>query len=409
MPPDDYSISQVPGVACPGGPSATPPGFAAGTVTHLAGPTSPFVLNLSRERGSPEIGSIDLTTPPGPSASFAGVGTLRRGRACRGLAALPREQPGRRHRRRRRVPSRFGWAATSTGPVPTTARRSLLAAIPTRVGPFDLGPVLLRIAVFVDPATAQLRLLSEPLPRILSGVPVDLHSLDISLDRPGFIRNPTSEMTVSGSIASPGRRAKRGPQPSTGQRMRRAELQAQNLPPPPREPGPQWPPGAARRPTRKAGEAGIAAASFTLWPRELFSISTTCAPSAPANWPPICPAGSELGSARLWSPALDGPLRGPVYLRKPAPRLPDLLADLRGVHLLLHGHTAAPGRRLGPASALSRTSRSAEPVFTLDGGHRGIFANNEALRERPRRVKVTMGAQDGKRRGLRPCLLGPSC
>ena len=64
--------------------------------------------------------------------------------------------------------------------------------VPALAGPFDLGTLASRISVDVDPETAQLHLRSDPLPTILSGVPIDLRSFRLDLDRPGLIHNPTS-------------------------------------------------------------------------------------------------------------------------------------------------------------------------------------------------------------------------
>jgi len=49
-----------------------------------------------------------------------------------------------------------------------------------------------RAAAFVNPATAQITTVSDPMPSILEGIPLRLRSILVNLDRPGFARNPTN-------------------------------------------------------------------------------------------------------------------------------------------------------------------------------------------------------------------------
>src|SRR5262249_15240385 len=71
-------------------------------------------------------------------------------------------------------------------------------------GPFDLGTVVIRSPLYIDPETAQGRAVSDPLPQILDGIPLDLRAATIRIDRPSFIRNPTScdPLAFSGAATS---------------------------------------------------------------------------------------------------------------------------------------------------------------------------------------------------------------
>ena len=83
--------------------------------------------------------------------------------------------------------------ARSTSPVPTRARRSSLAVVtPAVSGPYDLGNVVVRAALHVDPTDAQITAVSDPLPQILEGIPLRLRSIQVNLDRPDFTLNPTN-------------------------------------------------------------------------------------------------------------------------------------------------------------------------------------------------------------------------
>ena len=63
---------------------------------------------------------------------------------------------------------------------------------PAVSGPYDLGNVVVRAALQVNPETAQVTAVSDPLPQILEGIPLRLRSILVNLDRPNFTLNPTN-------------------------------------------------------------------------------------------------------------------------------------------------------------------------------------------------------------------------
>ena len=71
-------------------------------------------------------------------------------------------------------------------------------------GPFNLGTVVVRASIAVDPHTAQLTITTDPLPSILDGIPTDLRTINAVVDRPDFIFNPTncSPQAFSGTATS---------------------------------------------------------------------------------------------------------------------------------------------------------------------------------------------------------------
>ena len=72
--------------------------------------------------------------------------------------------------------------------------------MPAVAGPFDLGNVVVRSALFVDKHTATVRVVSDPLPTILQGIPLDVRDVRVDVDKPDFFLNPTScaEKTITG-------------------------------------------------------------------------------------------------------------------------------------------------------------------------------------------------------------------
>lgn len=394
--------------------SAFHPILSAGTTSNAAGSAAPFVLDLSGAAAGPNPAAVDLALPPGLSADLASVPACPESVA--GVADCPPS-------------SRLGTARIAVGPGPEPlwipeagrdpsgvylagpyrgAPYSLLVAVPAQAGPFDLGTVVLRAPIRIDPRTAIVSLGFDALPQILDGVPIEYRHIRLLLDRPGFIRNPTScdptEISAT-AISVDGVRA------GLTSRFQAADCAA--LPFKPRL-ALHLSGGLARNghPSLRAvvrsrsGEAGIAAASFTLPAGELLDLRHLRSLCARDLSPERCPAGSRLGHIRIWSPLLAAPLQGPLYLRAPSRHLPDLIADLRsgGVHIVLHGRTGAAGGRLRVRFAALPDVPLSKAVIAFAGGRRGILVNSEALCGRHQRASASLRAHSGKSRLLRPRL-----
>ena len=74
----------------------------------------------------------------------------------------------------------------------------LSIVVPAVAGPFNLGNVVVRAAIHVDPHTAQITVVSDPLPTILQGIPLQVRKVNVTIDRPGFMFNPTNCEPLSG-------------------------------------------------------------------------------------------------------------------------------------------------------------------------------------------------------------------
>ena len=64
--------------------------------------------------------------------------------------------------------------------------------MPTKAGPFNLGNVVVRAQITINPETAALSVTSDPFPTILDGIPLRLRTANVTIDRPNFIFNPTN-------------------------------------------------------------------------------------------------------------------------------------------------------------------------------------------------------------------------
>ena len=184
------------------------PGFSAGTTGTEAGSPTTFTLSFSREDGEQDLGAVAVSTPPGL------VGLLSHVQRC----AEPQAQLGQCG-----AASEIGAASVAAGAGPEPywlsghvyltgpyagAPFGLSIVVPAIAGPFNLGEIVVRATIAVNPTTAALTITSDPLPQSADGVPLRLKTVNITIDRPDFMINPTSceAQAVAGTItgSSPG-------------------------------------------------------------------------------------------------------------------------------------------------------------------------------------------------------------
>jgi hypothetical protein len=424
--PSTYTVRAGPeGGPCPDPRAASfRPRLLAGTLDNAAGRYSTLYARITRGDSDPELSGFSLTLPAGLGARLAGVAycgatdlAFAAGKTASGEAAEPSCPAASRIGSSRigagvgPLPSYLPGSVYLAGPY-QGAPFSVAAVTPAALGPLDLGTVVLRFPLGIDPDTGRLTIDSgggTPLPRIVSGIPLNLRDLRLNLDRPRFILNPTScePLSFGGTAAPPG-----GGEVPLSSRFQAADCAA--LPFRPRL-GLSLSGGLGRNAhprvevelTQRPGGANLAAAAFTLPAGELLDtrrIGALCA-DEPATGG--CPAASRLGHAVIRSPLLSQPLRGPVFLRAPSHRYPDLLAVLHSgqLSLRLHGTVgAAPGGRLRlrleriPDLPVSRSTLS------FAAGRRGIFVNSASLCGRSLHADAQLTAHNGRHLSLRPAL-----
>ena len=411
---------------CAGSEGAAPKqvSFSAGTLEPTAGIYSPFQLRLARQDGTQALTGIDTTLPKGLIAKLAGVPY------CSDAAlATAASKSGRDEQANPSCPSasRVGSVNVGAGAGPTPfyaqgdaylagpykgAPLSLAVITPAVAGPFDLGDVVVRNALYVDPESTQVRAVSDPLPTILQGIPLDLRSIVVNLDRASFTRNPTNcnPLDVTGSAATlPGQST------SLLDRFQVGDCGALKF-------GPKLSltlKGGTKRSdhpalkavlTARAGESNLADAAVTL-PRSEFlenaHIRTVCTRvqfNADA-----CPAKSIYGKARAFTPLLDKPLEGPVYMRSSDNKLPDLVADLRGqIRVVLVGRIDSQNRGLRNTFESIPDAPFSKFVLEMQGGNKGLLVNNRNLCKSANLATVQFDGQSGKTADSRP-VVGNSC
>ena len=101
-----------------------------------------------------------------------------------------------------RLATRSTRSARCTWPGPFKgAPLSLVAITPALAGPYDYGVVVVRVALHVDPLTAQVSAVSDTVPSIIGGIPIRMRSIQVNIDRPNFTINPTNCSPVLGRLA----------------------------------------------------------------------------------------------------------------------------------------------------------------------------------------------------------------
>ncbi len=402
---------------CSSSPATRPfaPSFEAGTTGTTAGAYSPLVVKASRKDGEQELTSLDFTLPKGLIGKLAGIPY------CSDAAiAAASSKSGKQEVANPSCPatSRLGSVDTSAGfgsePFHVGgsvylagpykgAPVSAVVVTPALAGPFDLGNVVIRSPLYINPETAQLTVKSDPIPTILKGIPLKIRSVAINVDRPGFMLNPTScePMTASasigggsGAVATPSNRFQVG----GCDKLKFAPKLKLSLK------------GGTRRNshpaltavlTQPAGQANIGRVSVALPHSEFLEqshIRTICTRvQFAANQ---CPAAAIYGQAEAITPLLDQPLRGPVYLRSSSNKLPDLVAALKGpasqpIEVDLDGRIDSVKGGIRNTFELVPDAPVSKFVLKMQGAKKGLLVNSTNICRGTHKGTVKMTGQNG--------------
>jgi len=390
------------------------PGVSAGVADPVAGAFTSLIVDVTRRDGDDNLGSFDVDLPPGLLAKLKGVPPCSDADAATG--ACP-------------AGSQIGSLGVATGAgseplwLPQSGKEptgiylagpykgapnSVVAKVPAQAGPFDLGTVVVRAAIAVDPDTAQVSVKTDPLPQILEGVPVLYRTVHADVNHDNFTIAPTNckAMTVNSTVASV-----HGTVAHPSDRFQVGECAALRFKPRlalKLKGGTQrgdYPALTATLETHK-NEANIRKISVALPHSEFLAqehIKTICTRVQFAA--DECPKGSIYGYAKAVTPLLAEPLSGPVYLRSSSHKLPDLVAALHGqFDVNLSG-------RIDSVNGGLRTTFTSVPdapvtkfVLKMKGGKKSLLVNSDDLCESAHRATVKMDGQNGKIHDSKPLL-----
>ena len=427
---------------CPaGGVPPFGPQVVAGTINNDAGSYSPFYLRIARQDGEQEITRFSTTLPPGLTGNLSGI-------AFCGEAAIAaaRKQTGAEAETHPTCPqeSEIGHTIVSAGVGTVLAQTpgriylagaygedplSIVSVTSAKVGPFDLGTVVIRFGLRINPTTAQVDVDasdSEPIPHIIKGIVVHVREVHVYMGRERFILNPTScdhlqiSNTITGGGANPANPADQSPVTVTSpfqmancanlaftptftvstsgktNKSSGASLSVKLT----------FPPGSVGK------QANIREVKVDLpkqLPSRLTTLQKACTEKAFEANPATCPSESIIGHAKAVTPILPVPLEGPAYfVSHGGAKFPELIIVLQGYGLTidLHGETF-----ISKAGITSSTFHAVpdEPVntfeLTLPQGKYSALAANGNLCALTKTVtvkkKVTVTVNGRKKRVTR--------
>jgi hypothetical protein len=330
---------------------------------------SPLLLRLTRGDGSQNLSRINVTLPSGLLGKVADIPY------CPVVSLQAAEsKTGREEQQSPSCPhaSELGTVSVGVGAGPRPYYASghaylagpykgapfdLVVITPAVAGPYDLGDVVVRTPLYVDPVTAQIRAVSDPLPTILEGIPLDIRSIALNTGRPDFIFNPTScgRLAIGGEAVSvfdqiafvASRFQVGGCRELTFKPSFRASTQGNGTfnrggaslkVKISTGQGPKSDPSA----TAEANIKKVDVALPVQLPSRLTTLQKACTERQFATNPAGCPTESNVGTATAHTPVLPVPLTGPAYLvSHGSAAFPDLDLILQGdgVTIVLTGST----------------------------------------------------------------------
>jgi hypothetical protein len=367
---------------CP--PPQFDPSFLAGTTSNQAGGFSPLTVTLSRTDQEEDLERLTAQLPAGLLAMLSNVQLCAEAQAQAGACGSQSEVgsatvvagPGA-------DPVSLEGHVYLTGPY-HGAPFGLSIVVPAVAGPFHLGTIDVRARIGVDPSTAALTISSDPLPQSLDGIPLQIKTVNLDIDRQGFVFNPTdcrplgitatlqSSASALASVSSRFQAANCATLAFTPKLTALAHAHTSKA-------------GGAylhMRLVSSPGQANIAQVKVDLpkqLPTRLTTLQQACAAAVVAVDPASCPAASVVGSVTVLTPVLRQPLVGPVYLvSHGGAETPDIEFVLQGAGVTVD----IVGRTIVQHGVLSAAFRSVPdvPISTLgvvlDAGPHSLLGAN---------------------------------
>ena len=346
------------------------PSFTAGSTNLQAGAFTSFVASFARQDSDQELGGLSLTLPPGLLANVGSVPQCtdqQVDEAQAGTGGCPES-------------TRVGTVTAFAGPGPNPlfvagkaywtgpykgAPFGLAVVVPAVAGPFHLGTVVVRQALYIDPTTAQATDVSDPFPTILdptgangqtAGIPIKLRRVDVAIDRPSFTFNPTNceHLHAGGQVTST-----QGLSSSLETPFQVTNCQTL-----------KYTPTLAVSTAAKASKTNGASLHFKIaypknavgsqsWmkemkfdiprqlPARLTTIQKACLAATFEHDRGACPPASIIGHVLVHTPVLPVPLEGPLYfVSYGGAAFPDAVAVIKGDGITIesHGHTFINGK-----------------------------------------------------------------
>ena len=345
------------------------PAFMAGTTSPQAGSYSPFTLTFSRQDDEQELSGLTVTLPPGLTAKIAGVAKCPETDIQQAIARASATEE---------INSPSCPAASEIGSVQATAGAGtdpmslsgkayltgpykgaplgLVTVVPVLTGPFDLGNVVVRAALYINPTDAHVTAVSDPFPTIVDhtadngatdGFPARIRQITLTLNRAGYILNPTSctPNTITALFTSTtnttNTKTARFQVAGCGELAFKPSFTASTTGHASKADGASLDVHVTTTP----GQANIAKVKTVLpkqLPSRLSTIQKACLAATFEANPAACPEGSLIGTATATTPLIQTPFTGPAYLvSHGAAKFPDveIVLQSENITLILDGQT----------------------------------------------------------------------
>jgi hypothetical protein len=416
------------------------PSLSAGVANPKAGSSSPFTLTLSRPDGQQDISGLTVSLPPGVLGNVGSVPLCAEAQAAAGTCGAA-SQVGSTTALAGAGPSPLSvpqpgkspTAAYLAGPY-KGAPYSLSIVVPAQAGPFDLGVVVVRAALYIDILDAHVTVKTDPLPTMLKGVPLDIQRIVQSIGRPGFMVSPTNcdPMAVSADVQSTAGAAAR-----VASRFQVGECGS--LPLAPKlaltlsgkgQTVDGKHPAVSAMLTQLAGQANLKKVrvalplSLALDPDNAES-DGLCSFVEGSKPEPQCPASSVVGNAVAVTPVLNEPLTGPVYFVKnerkdpksgrsikTLPKIVIPLAGENGVKLTLTGTSDVVDDQLVTTFNNIPDAPVSSFKLNINGGKKGILVISGEKADICKSTQIAdqqIDGQNGKQADADVTIQTPAC
>jgi hypothetical protein len=412
------------------------PSLDAGVVTPVAGGSSPLTTTVSRPDGQQDINGLSVTLPPGLLARIGSVAQ------CPDAAAATGGCPAGSQIGRVRAESGAGSAPLAipqAGKAPTAvyltgpykgAPYGLSIVVPAQAGPYDLGTVVVRAAIHVDPLDAHVTVDSDPIPTMLLGVPLNVQKINVLVDRPGLMVSPTNcdpmqvaarVSSVQGSTADVANRFQVGDCSRLALRPKLAlSLTGKGQTTDGKHPA------ITANLTQTMGQANLKKVRVAL-PLSLAldpdNAQALCEFTDGSKVEPTCPKASIVGTATARTPILDQPLTGPVYFVKniridaksgrqirTLPKLVIPLTGENGLRLTLTGTSAVEDDQLVTTFDAIPDAPVSAFALNIDGGAHGILTVSGAdVCKATQIAEQQIQGQNGKTANANITIQTPAC
>jgi hypothetical protein len=372
------------------------------TSSPQAGAHTAYTFNLARADGQQYLAKVRTVLPPGlvgliPSVSLcaepaAGAGTC----SAASQIGVAKVLVGAGSE-----PYPFEGPVFLTGPY-GGAPYGLSIPVLAAAGPFNLGTVVTRAAISVDPYTSRV-ITTSSLPTIVKGVPLRLKNVSVLVNRPNFLLNPTncgplttdstltSTFGAGQSLSSPFQVGKCNTLPfnPTFEAATSSRTSKRN--------------GASLQVnvTQAPGQANIRSVHTELpiaLPSRLSTLQKACLEATFAANPLGCSSESNVGTATAVTPTLPTPLSGPAFLvSHGGASFPDLdiVLEGSGVRVILVGNTDIKKGITSSTFAAIPDVPVTSFSLTLPTGPHSALGTVTDLCARPLIMPTTITAQSG--------------